>query len=193
MSVRIDDWTLAQALADTLSPDQLHRTLDLYAKLSLPGIRCVRAVLPLETELMDLGKNSASGHAVMRRPIAAMLKPLRHKARNVATRLRGHALRRRGGRASRRAWRKTAALEIPSSRAIAAFDRVPQSLRSLVMRLAGQNGGVDQHAVAYALEVRRWAVGLQPADLGRRLALLGMGLVAICAGDDGRALDVADG
>ena len=47
---------------------------------------------------------------------------------------------RRGGRASRRAWRKTVALEIPSSRAIAAFDRMPQSLRSLVMRLAGQSG-----------------------------------------------------
>ena len=31
--VRIDDWALAQALADTLSPDQLHRTLDRYAKL----------------------------------------------------------------------------------------------------------------------------------------------------------------
>jgi hypothetical protein len=36
MSVRIDDWTLAQALADTLSPDQLHRTLDRYAKLYCP-------------------------------------------------------------------------------------------------------------------------------------------------------------
>ena len=44
------------------------------------------------------------------------------------------------GVASRRAWRTTVALEIPSSRAIAAFDRVPKSLRSLVMRLAGQNG-----------------------------------------------------
>ena len=34
--VRIDDWALAQALADTLSPDQLHRTLDRYAKLYCP-------------------------------------------------------------------------------------------------------------------------------------------------------------
>ena len=34
--VRIDDWTFAQALADTLSPDQLHRTLDRYAKLYCP-------------------------------------------------------------------------------------------------------------------------------------------------------------
>ena len=34
--VRIDDWGLAQALADTLSPDQLHRTLDRYAKLYCP-------------------------------------------------------------------------------------------------------------------------------------------------------------
>jgi hypothetical protein len=34
--VRIDDWPLAQALADTLSPDQLHRTLDRYAKLYCP-------------------------------------------------------------------------------------------------------------------------------------------------------------
>ena len=32
--VRIDDWGLAQA--DTLSPDQLHRTLDRYAKLYCP-------------------------------------------------------------------------------------------------------------------------------------------------------------
>ena len=31
--VRIDDWALAQALAHTLPPDQLHRTLDRYAKL----------------------------------------------------------------------------------------------------------------------------------------------------------------
>jgi hypothetical protein len=29
--LRIDDWSRAQALADTLSPDQLHRTLDRYA------------------------------------------------------------------------------------------------------------------------------------------------------------------
>src|SRR5580692_11473340 len=34
--VRIDDWGLAQALADTLSPDQLHRTLDRYARLYCP-------------------------------------------------------------------------------------------------------------------------------------------------------------
>ena len=34
--VRIDDWALAQALADTLSPDQLHRTLDRYARLYCP-------------------------------------------------------------------------------------------------------------------------------------------------------------
>ena len=34
--VRIDDWALAQALADTLAPDQLHRTLDRYAKLYCP-------------------------------------------------------------------------------------------------------------------------------------------------------------
>ena len=48
MSVRIDDWTLAQALADTLSPDQLHRTWIGMPSCVLPGIRCVRAVLPLE-------------------------------------------------------------------------------------------------------------------------------------------------
>ena len=34
--VRIDDWSRAQELADTLSPDQLHRTLDRYAKLCCP-------------------------------------------------------------------------------------------------------------------------------------------------------------
>ena len=34
--VRIDDWAFAQALADTLSPDQLHRTLDRYARLYCP-------------------------------------------------------------------------------------------------------------------------------------------------------------
>jgi hypothetical protein len=34
--VRIDDWSRAQALADTLSPDQLHRTLDRYAALCCP-------------------------------------------------------------------------------------------------------------------------------------------------------------
>jgi hypothetical protein len=44
---RIADWALAQALADTLSPDQLHRNLDQYAK---PGIRCVRAVLSTEPD-----------------------------------------------------------------------------------------------------------------------------------------------
>src|SRR5271157_4082527 len=34
--LRIDDWTRAQELADTLSPDQLHRTLDRYARLYCP-------------------------------------------------------------------------------------------------------------------------------------------------------------
>jgi len=34
--VRIDDWGRAQALADTLSPDQLHHALDRYAKLCCP-------------------------------------------------------------------------------------------------------------------------------------------------------------
>ena len=34
--VRIDDWTRAQELADTLSPDQLHRTLDRYAAQCCP-------------------------------------------------------------------------------------------------------------------------------------------------------------
>jgi hypothetical protein len=34
--VRIDDWPRAQALADTLSPDQLHRTLDRYAAQCCP-------------------------------------------------------------------------------------------------------------------------------------------------------------
>jgi hypothetical protein len=34
--VRIDDWGRAQQLADTLSPDQLHRTLDRYAALCCP-------------------------------------------------------------------------------------------------------------------------------------------------------------
>jgi hypothetical protein len=34
--VRIDDWGRAQQLADTLSPDQLHRTLDRYAALCGP-------------------------------------------------------------------------------------------------------------------------------------------------------------
>ena len=34
--VRIDDWARAQQLADSLSPDQLHRTLDRYAKLCCP-------------------------------------------------------------------------------------------------------------------------------------------------------------
>jgi hypothetical protein len=34
--VRIDDWPRAQELADTLSPDQLHRTLDHYAERCFP-------------------------------------------------------------------------------------------------------------------------------------------------------------
>jgi hypothetical protein len=34
--VRIDDWDRAQQLADTFSPDQLHRTLDRYAALCCP-------------------------------------------------------------------------------------------------------------------------------------------------------------
>ena len=34
--VRIDDWPRAQALADSLSPDQLHRTLDRYAEQCCP-------------------------------------------------------------------------------------------------------------------------------------------------------------
>ena len=34
--IRIDDWSRAQALADTLSPDQLHRTLDRYAEWCCP-------------------------------------------------------------------------------------------------------------------------------------------------------------
>jgi hypothetical protein len=34
--LRIDDWSRAQALADTLSPDQLHRTLDRYAERCCP-------------------------------------------------------------------------------------------------------------------------------------------------------------
>ena len=34
--IRIDDWSRAQALADTLSPDQLHRTLDRYAERCCP-------------------------------------------------------------------------------------------------------------------------------------------------------------
>jgi hypothetical protein len=34
--VRIDDWGRAQQLADALSPDQLHRTLDRYAALCCP-------------------------------------------------------------------------------------------------------------------------------------------------------------
>jgi hypothetical protein len=34
--IRIDDWPRAQTLADTLSPDQLHRTLDRYAERCCP-------------------------------------------------------------------------------------------------------------------------------------------------------------
>lgn len=34
--VRIDDWARAQQLADSLSPDQLHRTLDRYAEQCCP-------------------------------------------------------------------------------------------------------------------------------------------------------------
>ena len=34
--IRIDDWSRAQDLADTLSPDQLHRTLDRYAARCCP-------------------------------------------------------------------------------------------------------------------------------------------------------------
>jgi hypothetical protein len=34
--VRIDDWTCVRQLADALSPDQLHRTLDRYAMLCCP-------------------------------------------------------------------------------------------------------------------------------------------------------------
>jgi hypothetical protein len=34
--VRIDDWGRAQQLADALSPDQLHRTLDRYAARRCP-------------------------------------------------------------------------------------------------------------------------------------------------------------
>jgi hypothetical protein len=35
--VRIDDWSRAQELADRLSPDQLHRTLDRYAERCCPA------------------------------------------------------------------------------------------------------------------------------------------------------------
>ena len=48
--VRIDDWPRAQALADSLSPEQLHRALDRYATLLLSGRRGVRAGLPLEPD-----------------------------------------------------------------------------------------------------------------------------------------------
>lgn len=34
--IRIEDWTRAQALADALKPDALHRTLDLYARECCP-------------------------------------------------------------------------------------------------------------------------------------------------------------
>ena len=34
--VRIDDWARAQELADSLSPDQLHRALDRYAAQCCP-------------------------------------------------------------------------------------------------------------------------------------------------------------
>ena len=34
--VRIDDWPRAQALADSLAPEQLHRALDRYATLCCP-------------------------------------------------------------------------------------------------------------------------------------------------------------
>src|SRR3954447_6583447 len=34
--LRIDDWERAQALADTLSPDHLHRILDHYAQQCCP-------------------------------------------------------------------------------------------------------------------------------------------------------------
>jgi len=34
--IRIDDWPRAQALADSFSPDELHRTLDRYAALCCP-------------------------------------------------------------------------------------------------------------------------------------------------------------
>ena len=34
--IRIDDWSRAQELADTLSPDRLHRTLDRYADRCCP-------------------------------------------------------------------------------------------------------------------------------------------------------------
>src|SRR5947209_12068896 len=44
--VRIDDWALAQALADTLSPDQLHRTLDRY--LTEADASCERIALLID-------------------------------------------------------------------------------------------------------------------------------------------------
>jgi hypothetical protein len=34
--VRIDDWERAQALADAISPDELHRILDRYAEQCCP-------------------------------------------------------------------------------------------------------------------------------------------------------------
>ena len=49
--VRIDDWPHAQALADTLSPDQLHRTLDRYYATDL-AFRSTATLGPLYEQLI---------------------------------------------------------------------------------------------------------------------------------------------
>ncbi len=49
--VRIDDWPQAQALADTLSPDQLHRTLDRYYATDL-AFRSTATLGPLYEQLI---------------------------------------------------------------------------------------------------------------------------------------------
>jgi hypothetical protein len=61
------------------------------------------------------------------------------------------------------------------------------------MRLAGQNGGSTSTPSLTRLKFGAGRWGLQPADLGRRLLLPRWALVAIRAGDNGRALDVAHG
>ena len=56
----VDDWSRAQELADRLSPDQLHRTLDRYAERCCPVSGGVRAILSLES-LMQVEYSYRSG------------------------------------------------------------------------------------------------------------------------------------
>jgi hypothetical protein len=49
--IRIDNWEQAQQLADSFTPDELHRILDRYAAMCCPVFGCLRAALSLEPDV----------------------------------------------------------------------------------------------------------------------------------------------